>query len=270
MCSCLCLSSPAPPLSLSLSLSLFSHSLTALISSVDQVTPLDTCQLLPVFLFSLLILSSPFLPISYTVNAMSHQQTLSHEHEDTDTYTKREWDMHALSLQGSQVADIFHFCAYKVIIILVGVTEQGSIHCHCQPPINIPLLQGNRRSSRDLQFTQLRSMWTKPSILSLSLFFLPLLSPIPAPHFPITAPLTLLLCASNFFLFSFSYLLSPALLPPPWFLALISLSCMASTPFLSPLHLSFFCLSPLIDTVVTHWTEFSRFLWKLQRVMRWG
>lgn len=97
--------------------------------------------------------------------------------------------MHALSLQASQVADIFHFCAYKVIIIiLMGVTEQGSIHCHCQPPINIPLLQGNPRSSRDLQFTQLRSMWTKPSILSLSLFFLPPLSPILALHFPITAP----------------------------------------------------------------------------------
>lgn len=121
--------------------------------------------------------------------------------------------MHALSLQASQVADIFHFCAYKVIIIiLVGVTEQGSIHCNCQPPINIPLLRGNPRSSRDLQFTQLRSMWTKPSILSLSLFFLPLLSPFPCSLFSyhITArPATV--C----FLFSFSasYLLSPAFLP---------------------------------------------------------
>lgn len=83
--------------------------------------------------------------------------------------------MHGTSLKASQVADIFHFCAYKVIIIiLVGVTEQGFIHCNCQPPINIPLLQGNPRSSRDLQFTQLMSMWTKPcTILSLAFFFLP-------------------------------------------------------------------------------------------------
>lgn len=104
-----------------------------------------------------------------------------HTHTQAGNETR---DMHALSLQASQVADIFHFCAYKVIIIiLVGVTEQGSIHCNCQPPINIPLLRGNPRSSRDLQFTQLRSMWTKPSILSLSLFFLSLLSPIPAIHF---------------------------------------------------------------------------------------
>lgn len=35
------------------------------------------------------------------------------------------------------------FCSYKVIIIiLMGVTEQRCIHCHCQPPINIPLLWG--------------------------------------------------------------------------------------------------------------------------------
>lgn len=126
--------------------------------------------------------------------------------------------MHALSLKASQVADIFHFCAYKVIIIiLVGVTEQGSIHCNCQPPINIPLLQGNSRSSRDLQFTQLTSMWTKPAILSLSLFFLASFPPIPALHFPITSLLGLLLCVPDiFFLFSFfvfSYLLSPAFLP---------------------------------------------------------
>ncbi len=178
--------------------------------------------------------------------------------------------MHALSLQASQVADIFHFCAYKVIIIiLVGVTEQGSIHCNCQPPINIPLLRGNPRSSRDLQFTQLRSMWTKPSILSLSLFFLPLLSPIPALHFPITSPLRLLPCVSDTFLFSFfvfSYLLSPAFLPHDF----LHLSLYLVRPPTCPLTLASLSLraSPLIDIAVTHWTEFSRLLWELQRAMR--
>ena len=125
--------------------------------------------------------------------------------------------MQALSLQASQVADIFHFCAYKVIIIiLVGVTEQGSIHCHCQLPINIPLLRGNPRSSRDLQFTQLRSMWTKPSILSF-LLFPP--SPLPYPsssfsyHFT-TWSATVYLQHSSVFL-SLSCLISssPAFLP---------------------------------------------------------
>lgn len=109
---------------------------------------------------------------------------------DPHTLTGSETQyMHAVSLQASQVADIFHFCAYKVIIIiLVGVTEQESIHCNCQPPINIPLLQGNPRSSRDLQFTQLKSMWTKPSILSLSLFFPP--SPFLYPCSSFSYPLT--------------------------------------------------------------------------------
>lgn len=113
--------------------------------------------------------------------------------------------MRGPSLKASQVADIFHFYAYKVIIIiLVGVTEQGFIHCNCQPPINIPLLQGNPRSSRDLQFTQLMSMWTKPTILSF-LLFPPLLSYIAALHFPITSSLGLLLCVPDTLLF-FSFL----------------------------------------------------------------
>lgn len=191
----------------------------------------------PCFSVLPLILSSCFslLPVSYKCFVSltdTFSRTWGHRHTHAFTRSETQY-MHALSLKASQVADIFHFCAYKVIIIiiLVGVTEQGSIYCHCQPPINIPLLRGNWRSSRDLQFTQLRSMWTKPSILSLSLFFLPLLSPIPALHFSITSPL-LLLCVSKIFVFSFyvfSYLLSPAFLPP-WFLAPISLSHHSSHP----------------------------------------
>ena len=176
--------------------------------------------------------------------------------------------MHALSLQASQVADIFHFCAYKVIIIiLVGVTEQGSIHCDCQPPINIPLLRGNPRSSRDLQFTQLRSMWTKKPFYSLSfpLFFPPSpFPPIPALHFPITSPLGLATVHLTFLLSVFCLPLSPVTcLPPPWCLAPISISHVTSHLF--PLKLSSLSLfspvwPPLIDTVVTHRTEFSRLL----------
>lgn len=179
------------------------------------------------------VFSGPF-----HVNAVS----VSHEHEDTHTSTQPTYTlwqgarrrMHALSLQASQVADIFHFCAYKVIIIiLVGVTEQGSVHCHCQPPINIPLLQGNPRSSRNLQFTQLRSMWTKPSILSLSLFFL-LLSSTPALHFPITSPLCLLLCVFNTCVFFLLFLFSP-------------LTCLPSPPV-------FYDLSPLLSTSLLSFT----------------
>lgn len=146
------------------------------------------------------------------------------------------------------------------------MTEQGSIHCNCQPPINIPLLQGNPRSSRDLQFTQLRSMWTKPCILSLSLFFLPLHYPIPALHFPITSPLVLLLCVFHIFLLTleglivFSYLLSPAIRR---LLCPTVLSVMYDLPPCFEPHISF-CLSPLIDIVVTHWIEFSNLLRKQQ------
>lgn len=129
----------------------------------------------------------------------------------TDIFGSETQCMHAPSLKASRVADIFHFCTYKVIIIiLVGVTEQGSIHCNCQPPINIPLLQGNPRSSRDLQFTQLTNMWTKPAILSFPLF----------PH--LLSPPSLLFiflslhhcyCVSLCCLLSLSYPLSPAFLP---------------------------------------------------------
>lgn len=192
--------------------------------------------------------------------------SVSHEHEDTHTYmqqTYTHWQgvtqcMHALSLQASQVADIFHFCTYKVIvIILVGVTEQGSVHCHCQSPINIPLLQGNLRSRRNLQFTQLRSMWMKPSILSLFLFFLPLLSPIPALHFPITPPLCLLLCVFNKLVFFLLCISSPVTcLPPPWFYL-----CLLWPPTFPPCpHSSLLRFNVLTDIVVTKWTEFSRLL----------
>lgn len=99
------------------------------------------------------------------------------------------------------------------------MTEQGSIRCHCQPPINIPLFWGNLRRSAELQFTQLRSMWTKPSILSLSL------SAFPSPfslQFPIIPPLGLLLCLCLLFLSSFFVFLY--LFAPSWF----SLSCLPS------------------------------------------
>lgn len=148
----------------------------------------------------------------------------SHEHEATRTHT---CGRHTHTLTGSETVHAhtvsaglsgcwhFPFFAYKVIIIiLVGVTEQGSIHCHCQPPINIPPFQGNPRSSRNLQFTQLSSMWTKPVILSLSLFFLPLSFPVLALHFPITSPVCLPHCVYNKLAFmSLPYLLSPAFLP---------------------------------------------------------
>lgn len=182
--------------------------------------------------------------------------TRIHTHTLTESETRY---MHALSLQASQVADIFHFCAYKVIIIiLVGVTEQGSIHCNCQPPINILLLRGNPRSSRDLQFTQLRSMWTKRSILSFPLF-LPFLFPYPCSSFSYhitTWFATVSLIFLYFSVFVFSYLLSPAFLPHDF----LYLSVYLVWPFASTLTWRLqLCSPPLIDIVVTHWAEFSRF-----------
>lgn len=184
--------------------------------------------------------------------------------------------MHALSLKASQVADIFHFCAYKVIIIiLVGVTEQGSIHCNCQPPINIPLLQGNPRSSRDLQFTQLTSMWTKPAILSLSLFPR-LLSPYPCSsfsyHFTTWSATTMCPWHLFFCFLSLSSLISSHLPSSPM-ISYTYLSILFDLPsFLSNVHLLslFFFLSPLIEVVVTRWTDFNGLLWKLWRAMGWG
>lgn len=163
MCSCLCLSSPASsrPFFNYFFKALFSvrHTLTALISLVDQVALLDACQLLPVLLFALILLS-------FAQNAV---RPASWDKKDTVCACTHCLWRHLRLLRFS------NFCAYKVImIILVGVTEQGFIHYHCQPPINIPLLLGNLRSSRDVQFTQLSSMWTKTSILPFfppSIFF---------------------------------------------------------------------------------------------------
>ncbi len=143
--------------------------------------------------------------------------------------------MHALSLQASQVADIFHFCAYKVIIIiLVGVTEQGSIHCNCQPPINILLLLGESEKQ------QRPSVYTAEAHVDEMLYSLsfPLFPPFPFPYpcssfsYHITtwsATVCLWHCAAFFI----CLLLSPlTCLPPPWFLAPTCLSCVTS-------HLSF-------------------------------
>ena len=137
------------------------------------------------------------------------------------------------------------------------MTEQGSIHYHCQPPINIPLLLGNPRSSRDLQFTQLRSMWTKTSILSLfsSLFF-PL-----SPVFTFLSP-PYLVCywmSLTFFCWlSLSSLISSHL-PSTLIISCSHLSVLHDLTPTSPI----FCLSSLIDMVLKHWTKFSRLLWKL-------
>lgn len=178
-----------------------------------------------------------------------------------------------MSLKASQVADIFHFCAYKVIIIIrVGVTEQGSIHCNCQPPINIPLFQGNLRSSRDFQFTQLTSMWTEPAILSL----FPCFSSPPFPlfiflllHYSACYRVSLTFSAVIFFLLS--SVISPHLPSSPM-ISLAYLSILRDLPSLpSRVRLSLlFCLPPLIDVVVTRRAEFNGLLCKLWRVMGWG
>lgn len=199
----------------------------------------------PCFSVLSLILSSRFflVPASYTCYGSPtdiFSRTWGYTHtcrRHTPTGSETQY-MHALSQQASQVADIFHFCAYKVIIIiLVGVTEQGSIHCNCQPPINIPLLLGNPRSSRDLQFTQLRSMWTKPSILSFPLFPP---SPFPYPSSSFSYHFTTwsaTVCLWHFSVFLLCLFLSAlTCLPPPhppWFPAPISLSCVSVTSHLS-------------------------------------
>lgn len=192
----------------------------------------------PCFSVLSLILSSclSLLPLSYKccISPAGHFSRAW----GTDIFGCETQCMHALSLKASQVADIFHFCTYKVIIIiLVGVTEQGSIHCNCQPPINIPLLQGNPRSSRDLQFTQLTNMWTKPAILSFPLF--PRLLSPPSLLF-IFLSLHHCYCVSLCCLLSLSSLISSHLPSSPM-MSYHNLSIRCDlTPFLSRIHL---CLS---------------------------
>lgn len=67
------------------------------------------------------------------------------------------------------------------------------------------------RSSRDLQFTQLTSMWSKPALLSFPLIFLTSF-PTPALHFPIIC-CSICYCVSLSFLLFAPYLSSPAFLP---------------------------------------------------------
>lgn len=185
---------------------------------------------------------------------------------------------HCESLKASRVADIFHFCAYKVIIIIrVGVTEHGSIHCICQPPINIPLFQGNLRSSRDFQFTQLTSMWTEPTILSLPLFFLTSFPPSllfiflllhPSACYRVSQPP--LVCFFLTAIFPLSSVISPHLPSSP----MISFACLPPSCAICHLfshvfgHALLFCLPPLMDVVVTRRAEFNGLLCKLWRVMR--
>lgn len=151
------------------------------------------------------------------------------------------------------------------------MTEQGSIHRNCQPPINIPLFQGNLRSSRDFQFTQLTSMWTEPAILSLPLFFLT--------SFPPSLLFIFLLLH-----YSACYRVSLTFLAVIFLLSSVILPHLPSSPIISFAYLSIlrdlppflsrvcrsllFCLPPLIDVVVTRRTEFNGLLCKLWRVMR--
>ena len=230
MCSCLCLSATTPPLFHSFPL--FSLSPSFLDSSNkfsgSGYTPrymptslrfsvLSLCPLF--FIFSASVLSPPLFfpsPLSYKYSySFSSQHTLSHEHTSTHihthththTHSDRQTCAYTLSLQASQVADIFHFCAYKVIIIILGgVAVQESVGRQCQPPINIPLFGGNPRRRAELQFTQLRSMWKKLSILSLS-FFTPLHLSFPPYTFPISPPfgfvslLSFIFFHTSFFIF---------------------------------------------------------------------
>lgn len=114
--------------------------------------------------------------------------------------------------------------------------DRARVHPLPLPPINIPLLWGNLRSSRELQFTQLRSMWTK-SLHSLPDTLFSSHSPVLALHFPLS--LHRLLCYCVFLTFS-----PPTLLPLSLVLSASAISCtfscgrtshLSSNPDISPL-----------------------------------